>query len=206
MLVSADSSAYVVFGTRLPANIDLTTLGTRGFRIDGAGGPDSAVAGAGDVNGDGLADAPASADSSAYVVFGTRLPANIDLTTLGTRGFRIDGAGGPDSAVAGAGDVNGDGLPDMVVSVPFAGNNGRQGSGSAYVVFGTRSPANIDLAALGVRGFRIDGAAAGNEAGRAVAGAGDVNGDGLADVLVGAFVASNNARPTLVFGTRLPAK
>ena len=83
----------------------------------------------------------------------------------------------------------------MVVGAPQAGNNGRTGSGSAHVVFGRRETSEIDLAALGGAGFRIDGAAALDNAGAAVAGAGDVNGDGRADLVVGAPQAGDNARP-----------
>src|SRR5436309_938634 len=82
---------------------------------------------------------------------------------------------------AGAGDVDADGRADVLVGAPFADNNRRKDSGSAYVVFGEASPTRIDLAALGGRGFRIDGEDEQDVAGSAVAGAGDVNGDGRAD-------------------------
>ena len=64
--------------------------------------------------------------------------------------------------------------------------HGRAESGSAYVVFGSGSSESVDLGALGRRGFRIDGAAPGDHAGWSVDGSGDVNGDGRADILVGA--------------------
>jgi hypothetical protein len=111
--------------------------------------------------------------------------------------IRIDGATGGDASlskigglagtsVSGAGDVNGDGRPDVIVGAPFEDNNGRANSGSAYVVFGRPELGTIDLASLGDGGFRIDGARPGQLAGRAVAGAGDVNGDGRSDLIVGA--------------------
>ena len=111
--------------------------------------------------------------------------------------IRIDGAtsgnpamgqqgGQAGISVAGAGDVNGDGRPDLVIGAPFEDNNGRQDSGSAYVVFGQPGPATIDLSKLGAQGFRMDGATPGELAGRAVSGAGDVNGDRRPDLLVGA--------------------
>jgi FG-GAP repeat/Putative Ig domain len=182
------------------------------LRIDGAiggGRASAAVAGAGDVNGDGRGDvvvgAPQetargrSGSGSAYVIFGTESPTTVDLAQVGARGFRIDGAADGDrlgTAVGGAGDVNGDGLADVVLGAPDADAHGRGGSGTAFVVFGRReTPAAVDLAALGGAGFRIDGAAALDNAGAAVAGAGDVNGDGRADVVVGAPQAGNNARP-----------
>src|SRR5436189_2714558 len=51
--------------------------------------------------------------------------------------------------VAAAGDVNGDGLGDVIIASYYADNNGRTDSGSAYVVFGRTSPGTIDLFALG---------------------------------------------------------
>lgn len=203
-------SAYVVFGRASTTTIDLAALGSAGFRIDGAAAADftgQAVAGVGDVNGDGRADvivgAP-GADSrgrnlsgSAYVVFGKTSAATVDLASLGDGGFRIDGAvaealtGG---SVAGAGDVNDDGRPDLIVAADEMTNNGRQDAGSAYVVFGKASTTGVDLAALGAGGFRIDGAATFDGAGSSVAGVGDLNGDGRADVAVGAYAADNNAR------------
>lgn len=179
-------------------------------RIDGAAPNDGAgldVAPAGDVNGDGIADvivgAPDAGNAgrlfsgSAYVIFGRSSPGTVDLANLGSNGFRIDGATYHPSAeglsVAGAGDVNGDGLADVIVGFPADGNNGRANSGSAYVVFGKTSTSTVDLASLGSGGFRIDGANAGDETGFSVAGVGDFNGDGLADVLVGAPYGNNNA-------------
>jgi FG-GAP repeat len=203
-------SAYVLFGNAAPGTLDLAALGRAGFRIDGASPGDLAgwsVARAGDVNGDGLADVLVGApqadnngragSGSAYVVFGKEGPASVDLAALGYAGFRIDGAGSGDeagTAVAGAGDLNGDGRADVIVGARFAGNNKRPFSGSIYVVFGRSGATNVDLAALGQNGFRIDGAEASDLAGFSASGAGDVNGDARGDLLVGARFAANNAR------------
>ena len=189
------------------ANVDLSSLdGTTGFRFSGAAAYDLSgvsVASAGDVNGDGFADViigaygadPHGADSGAsYVVFGkaSGFAANIDLSTLdGTTGFRLGGVVAGDLSgfsVATAGDVNGDGFADLIVGAFGADPHGSY-SGASYVVFGKASgfAANIDLSALdGTAGFRLSGAVAGDQSGRSVASAGDVNGDGFADLIVGA--------------------
>ena len=138
-----------------------------------------------------------SNSGSAYVIYGSASPATIDLNYLGSEeGFRIDGAAAGDVAgfsVSDAGDVNGDGRDDVIVGAYGADNNGRDHSGSTYVIYGSASPATIDLNVLGSEeGFRIDGAASYDEAGWAVSDAGDVNGDGRDDVIVGAHYADNN--------------
>ena len=201
-------SAYVIYGSPNPTNVDLATLDpTSGFRIDGAAGGDQAatsVAAAGDVNADNTDDvivgAPFASDNSrdssgsAYVIYGSGNPTNVDLATfdlppLGARGFRIDGVAenyNTGDSVAGAGDVNADGTSDVIVGAFRAGANGRLSSGSAYVIYGSANPTNIDLAMLAARGFRIDGARQSDLSASPVAAAGDVNADGTADVIIGA--------------------
>jgi FG-GAP-like repeat len=107
-----------------------------------------------------------------------QFPANIDLSSLdGSTGFKLSGAAlftSSGRTVASAGDVNGDGFADVIV--------GTTSSNLSYVVFGQASgfAANIDLSSLdGSTGFRLSGA------GFSVNSAGDVNGDGFADVIVG---------------------
>ena len=113
------------------------------------------------------------------------------------------------NSVAIAGDMNQDGLSDMIVGAPGVGNssNGYTTTGSAYVVFG-RLGGDVALQSLGANGFRIDGGTLGDFAGASVAGAGDVNGDGRSDVIVGAPGANNNGRdgstpPMSCSGSRL---
>ena len=197
------------------SSIDLSSLdGTTGFRLNGGGVSQYSgvsVSSAGDINGDGFSDflvgAPFQDDvdarGRAYVVFGTATarPAVTNLSTLnGTNGFRLLGIGF-DSAgysIAAAGDVNGDGLADLIVGAPYSGANG-----SAYVLFGSRSgfAGTINASSLsGATGFRLIGAASGDRAGSAVSGAGDVNGDGIADLVVGAPGASDSGAAFVVFG------
>ena len=144
---------------------------------------------------------------ASYVVFGRDtaqtgpFPASLGLSSLdGTNGFRLNGVAAGDHsgfAVSGAGDVNGDGLADLLIGAYRADPNG-SGSGASYVVFGRDTaqspfPASLDLSDLdGTNGFRLNGVAAGDLSGRAVSSAGDVNGDGLADLLIGASGAGPN--------------
>ena len=225
-----DSGAsYVVFGTAsgFSSSLDVSALdGANGFQINGAAVDDRSgisVAGAGDVNDDGFADLivgayladPNGTNSGAsYVVFGTAsgFSSSLDLSALdGANGFQIDGAAAGDKSgisVAGAGDVNGDGFADLIVGADGADPNGTY-SGASYVVFGTASgfSSSLDVSALdGANGFRIDGAAAGDKSGRSVAGAGDVNSDGFADLIVGAFGAdpngTNSGASYVIYGSR----
>ena len=153
-----------------------------------------------DLNGDGKADilvgAPGNdsggADAGAlYVVWGKASSAAVSLTNVaaGTGGFKITGADGGDAAgsVLGTlGDVNGDGKAEILIGTPdskLGGNN----AGAVFVVFGKSTGTAVDLnnVAAGSGGFVITGVAD-DDAGAAVAGLGDVNGDGKADILVGA--------------------
>jgi hypothetical protein len=208
-------SSFVVFGrsTGFAAAISLSALdGRNGFRLDGVAASDfsgGTVSAAGDVNGDGLddliisasgADPNGSYSGSSYVVFGrsTGFAAAINLSSLnGSTGFRLDGVAARDysgATVAAAGDVNGDGINDLIIGADSADPNGYN-SGSSYVVFGRSRgfAAATNLSTLdGTNGFRLDGVAAGNGSGRAVSAAGDLNGDGLDDLIIGAPYADQN--------------
>jgi len=198
-------STYVVFATASGV-VNLGSLGSDGFRIDGQSAGDAAgtwVGGTGDMNSDGHADlivgATQSANNgalsgSAYVVFGGSSTGTVQLASLGSRGFRIDGAAAGDragTAVDGIGDVDGDGRPDVIVGANGANNNGGY-SGSTYVIFGKTSNSTIDLTALGTQGYRLDGENGNDQSGFAAAGAGDVNGDGGPDLIIGAMGHGSN--------------
>jgi hypothetical protein len=222
----SSGTSYVVFGSEsgFGASLILTALdGTNGFRIDGENvldGSGISVSDAGDVNADGFADiiigAPGAdphgeSSGAAYVLFGSGagFAASINLLDLdGNDGFQLSGVALGDRAgisVAAAGDVNGDGFDDVIVGADRATTNGTK-AGAAYVVFGAADgfPATIEISDLnGLDGFRIDGASAYDYAGISVSSAGDVNGDGLADLIVGSFDDTGNSGGYVVFG-RLP--
>ena len=120
-------------------------------------------------------------------------PSVFNLSSLdGDNGFRLDGEPGEWSSwsVAAAGDINGDGIDDMVLGSPFA-DTGAGYAGRAYVVFGRESGesslASRPLSSLnGSDGFRIDGDSYVSKLGNAVSSVGDINGDGLDDLAIGA--------------------
>ena len=113
---------YVTFSRREGGTIDAAT---GGFTVDG-GGYWGAIAGLGDVNGDGLADIAIRTDDGAVVVFGKRDHAPVDIANIGNGGFTISGAwsgsyhhGYPvrhNDELSAPGDLNGDGVPDLVIA------------------------------------------------------------------------------------------
>lgn len=221
----SSGAAYVVFGKAGPEPVYLSevVVGNGGFAVYGEKTGDGAarsVAGAGDVNGDGLADLVVGAygadpggtfSGAAYVVFGREAGKPIDLGAISNGlggGFAVNGEVSLDFAgfaVDGAGDVDGDGLDDIVVGA-YGHDTAGDGAGRGYVVFGKPTTSTVLLTdvAAGNGGFAFDGGAAYDRAAFAVAGAGDVNGDGFADMVFGAPLADaggeDSGRAYVVFG------
>ena len=251
---TAAGEAYIIYGKANPAAgaagtqfgtsvgsrqvLDTTSLTLAdGFIIQGDMGEDHlgySVSGAGDINGDGLADLIVGARwgddgganaGEAYIVygkagadgtqFGTAMTANsvmrqvLDTSSMAPADFFIllgDAASDRlGRRVSGAGDVNGDGIDDLIVGARY-GDDGGEDAGEAYIIYGKPNPAAGDgtpgtqfgITGTGGRqvldtsmlapaaGFIIQGDAAGDQLGVSVSGAGDINGDGLADLIVGA--------------------
>ncbi|MBA3756993.1 MAG: FG-GAP repeat protein, partial [Nitrosomonas sp.] len=215
-------TSYVVFGkaSGFSATLNLSSLdGSNGFRLDGEllayGVSGHAVSNAGDVNGDGFDDliigaSGANSNSTSYVVFGkaSGFSATMNLSSLdGRNGFRLDGEllayGVSSHAVSNAGDVNGDGFDDLIIGASDANSNG-----TSYVVFGKASgfSATLDLSSLnGHNGLRLHGVATHDNLGKSISSAGDMNGDGFDDLIVGAPGADVNGSDSgasyVIFGS-----
>ena len=209
--------SYVVFGQNsgFAPSLNLSSLnGTNGFVLNGIDSNDRSgrpVSGAGDINGDGIDDliigarfaAPNGNNSAgeSYVVFGqdSGFAASLNLSSLnGTNGFVLNGIDSNDRSgysVSGAGDINGDGIDDLIVGAQEADPNGNGNAGESYVVFGQNSgfAPSLNLSSLdGTNGFVLNGIDTGDRSGTSVSGAGDINGDGIDDLIIGAGIANPN--------------
>ena len=148
------------------------------------------VAGAGDVNADGYSDIIVGAyfydngntdEGAAFVYHGSAT--SINTTAAATvESNQINAQMGV--SVAGAGDVNGDGYSDIIVGANFY-DNGQTDEGAAFVFHGSATGVNT-IAATFVESNQVNA-----RMGVSVATAGDVNGDGYSDVIVGAYLYDN---------------
>ena len=164
--------AYLFFGgPAIDEEADLVLSPPSG----GTGQFGFSVASAGDFNGDGYADIivgarGAVASGKAFIYYGgPSLDATPDVTLIGETNASWFG-----NSVAPAGDVNGDGFDDVIVGAPMYGPSVSQ-VGRAYVFFGGSSPDAVPDKVF-------TGAAANDQLGWVVGGAGDMNGDGYLDV------------------------
>lgn len=168
-------------------------LGTRIAVFEGEAANDYAGAGmasAGDTNGDGYDDvligAPqetthSGAAGAAYLVLGP----TSGVMSLSAANARMDGEDYGDHAayyLSGAGDVNGDGLADVLVGASLWGQAVGTYEGSAYLLYGPISGA-VPLVSANLV---MRGESSGDLAGADVEGVGDLDGDGLDDIGVGA--------------------
>ena len=236
-----EGRVYIVFGRQngFAANIDVSSLdGNDGFSLGGIDAQDNlgtAIASAGDINGDGFDDLAVSAagagqtitnddgysysdrQGETFIVFGkNNFSSNINLALLdGSDGFKIRGKAPSDRLgydLSNAGDINGDGIDDLVLGTPLAGealsNNYANGDsdrrGETYVIFGSNNNFNstFNLNNLnGNNGFTVAGIGVEDSLGSAVTHAGDINGDGINDLVIGAQDASQTGEYTSEGGT-----
>jgi hypothetical protein len=212
---------YVVFGAADRSSIDLSAIaaGQGGYIIEPEPGGNTGFGrslAAAEINGDGLTDLVIGAHAAdenrgrAYVAFGKADTSPITASDIvaGAGGFAMQAEDNQSEVVCcsetglsvGAGDINGDGLDDIVVAAPFMDLAGQLHTGRTYVVFGKASGEMVQLSnvATGSGGFSIDGEKF-SKIGFSVASfASDLDGDGRADVLLddadaNVFIASGKA-------------
>ena len=195
---SSQGKAYIILGkaSGWVADVDLSEANASfvGEATDDLAG--CSVAGAGDVNNDTYNDILVGAKDNgdggsfsgkAYLILGNASGWSINKS-LSEANASFIGEGGYDYAggsVAGAGDVDNDGYDDILIGAyrndMGSGNDG----GQSYIIFGKASGWSIDVD-LSEANASFVGEADGDHSGRSVAGAGDVNGDGCDDILIGA--------------------
>ncbi|MGQ9626021.1 MAG: PKD domain-containing protein, partial [Anaerolineae bacterium] len=156
----------------------------------------SRVSGAGDVNGDGYGDfligAPYDEEGGneagqSYLILGKSggwaMDTGLNLANASFRGEDDGDQAG--SSIARAGDVNGDGYDDFLIGAPYDEEVHGAETGQTYLILGKPSGWAMDTNLDGVDASFL-GEDGGDRAGYSVAGAGDVNGDGYDDILIGA--------------------
>ena len=218
MNVADKNSLFARSGDRKTKNaaevINLSRLKPgRGFAINGTEKTEpvllESVSSAGDINDDGFDDiiisitdletARQTREGQTYVIFGSK-----DIGADGTFDIdRIDGSNGfilknkegnnlSNRVVSNAGDINNDGIDDLVIGADL-----EELTGKSYVIFGDRNLSSsgiVNLAELnGSNGFAIEDASTKNQVGFSVSNAGDVNNDGIDDLIFSAFISNSNS-------------
>ena len=216
--------SYVVFGGSSVGNtgtVELAELnGQNGFLIRGVGVNEyertgNSVSNAGDINGDGFDDLIISSPvadvynygllEKTYVVFGGSSVGNtgsLELSNLnGSNGFVINGVDPGDglgASVSNVGDINNDGIDDIIIGASSAKLNNEDSAGEAYIVFGginIGASGSLNLSNLnGQNGFLVQAVSGDELLGNSVSNAGDINDDGIDDIIIGARRADPNGR------------
>jgi hypothetical protein len=202
--------SYVVYGSPNGSDIDLSDLNNdinKGFVVQGASANQRLgdfVGSAGDINNDGFDDVfitGRGSPYSSYMVSGKKTRSVVDVGAINNiygdftiSGYDHDSGGGNGVATRSAGDINGDGYIDMIISNP----NANGGKGIAYVVFGHWDPtvkADLQLPLNDpLSGFIIEGINAGDKSGWRSGSVGDINGDGYDDIIISAPFASTDEK------------
>jgi len=194
--VGADAGkAYLILSSSLGSDTELS-LSSADYQFRGESAGDYAaahVANAGDVDGDGLGDFmmgarlndSGGADAGAAYIF---LGGNLDTTTtigMGDADYVFTGNRGSKlgASVAGVGDVDGDGFDDVLFG-SIGTTDGGDNAGGAHLL--RRDDLMEGSGGIDRKGYKFVGESEGDQAGWSVAGAGDVDGDGRADFLIGA--------------------
>ncbi|MBI2416219.1 MAG: FG-GAP repeat protein [Candidatus Kerfeldbacteria bacterium] len=208
-------AAYIIYGQNAQFTSPISLSDSIVVPLSGVTAGDTAgyaVAGAGDVNNDGFDDfligayRRSSGAGSAYLIYGQSqtLTAVTLAQAVTAGGAEFTGEMANDQAgyaVAGAGDVNGDGYDDFLIGANTMADGGTN-AGAAYIIYGKPTEyTSTSLATNDSNIVQLTGESASNLAGAAVATAGDVNFDGYADFLIGAYGYNSTAGAAyLVYG------
>ncbi len=197
--------------------------GNNGFAVTGTNTFDYAglfATGISDINGDRIDDILISAPGplggtpgKSYVIYGrtTGFSPNFNLAEINNNnGFVINGIDGNSSGTASSGDINGDGIPDLVIGADGGTTNGGINAGKTYVIFGQPGgfTGSVNVPQLnGTTGFVIAGLNAEERSGIALTATGDINGDGNKDIVIGAPGATvgdriNAGKTSVIFGKK----
>ncbi len=201
---------YVIFGGLLDSltgsSIDINQIKSFGRELIPQNGLGAQyhrpyLTGTGDIDGDGYGDilvgVASGSNPSTFLGFGSAIVNDADgqvaLDMTSNAGMIIDGATNSDSSgfsVATVGDIDGDLIPEVVIGAPNAQPNGVENAGEAYLVFGialrNETGSVFQLSDLGSKGVIIKGSVSSGRVGATVASGGDIDGDGLADLVIGA--------------------
>ena len=200
---SLAGSVFVIFGSAAIASdldLNIQLAPTSGFIISSDSWFGWSVSSAGDINQDGISDVIIGSGQeppggAVYIIFGSKnMASDVDMVASNylpppDRGCKISGpnSGGQfGTSVAGTGNFSGNGTAGVVI--------GDLVSASVYVLFGSKNMSNLNLNTVDLAssqtGFTIFGPVP--SLGNAVANAGDINGDGVSDIIVGARSEDNN--------------
>lgn len=196
--VSPNSSEtqFIVFGKTDNTAIDLADTGTQAIEVSA-----TTVRGAGDVNGDGFSDVILwrRSEDAAHISFGY----DTALVPPEPSGFLIQAGETVNSRgiVASAGDFNADGLGDILIG----GSDSSAGMQTvAHLVYGKAEGVPVSLDQIGNLGFAITSEEDALGVALRVSAAGDANGDGLSDILLGWLGSGLPAKSAVVFGEARP--
>jgi len=193
LAIGNGNGAYLIFGSKdpFPTSITENNLdGVFGFTVN-AGYSTVSTSGIGDINADGLDDFAIGISSTqddenvlreSIVIFGSKNPFGSTFNTNkinGKNGFTLNGAG---YSLSSAGDVNGDGIDDMLIGTGYSDQN----FCSIYLIFGQKGGFNdvLNLSYLTAQeGYTLLLPSTAKQSGCVVSGAGDINGDGFKDII-----------------------